>query len=101
MDRLPFKTLARFVQTLAVGRPVELPFALGARGTEWAETFVVGPDRINGGDTVLHKTSNRKNGNVREQMADVTDQVLDRGTHHNAATPIQPRTIGLEVDYRF
>jgi iron complex outermembrane receptor protein len=35
------------------------------------------------------------------QMADVTDQVLGRGTHHLAATPIQPRTVGLEVDYRF
>jgi outer membrane receptor protein involved in Fe transport len=34
-------------------------------------------------------------------MGDVTDQVLGRGTHHNAATPIQPRTVGLEVDYRF
>jgi outer membrane receptor protein involved in Fe transport len=34
-------------------------------------------------------------------MADVTDQVAGRGTHHTSATPIQPRTFGFEVDYRF
>ena len=34
-------------------------------------------------------------------MNDVTDQVLGRGTHHTAATPIQPRMFGVEVDYRF
>jgi outer membrane receptor protein involved in Fe transport len=33
-------------------------------------------------------------------MADVTNQVTGV-THHTAATPIMPRTIGLEVDYRF
>ncbi len=33
-------------------------------------------------------------------MNDVTNQVTGE-THHTAATPIQPRTIGLEVDYRF
>jgi outer membrane receptor protein involved in Fe transport len=34
-------------------------------------------------------------------MNDVTDQVLGRGTHHTAGTPIQPRMFGFEVDYRF
>ena len=33
-------------------------------------------------------------------MNDITSAVTDV-THHTAATPIQPRTIGLEVDYRF
>lgn len=33
-------------------------------------------------------------------MNDIVDQVFG-GTHHTAASPIQPRTIGLEVDYRF
>ena len=34
-------------------------------------------------------------------MTDMTDQVGGTGTHHIRAVPIQPRTIGLEVDYRF
>ena len=34
-------------------------------------------------------------------MADITDQVSGTGTHHTAATPIMPRTFGIEVDYRF
>jgi len=34
-------------------------------------------------------------------MNDVADQVGAAGTHHTAATPIQPRMFGLEVDYRF
>jgi iron complex outermembrane receptor protein len=33
-------------------------------------------------------------------MADVTNQVTGV-THHTSATPIMPRTFGLEVDYRF
>lgn len=33
-------------------------------------------------------------------MNDITSAVTGV-THHTAATPIQPRTIGLEVDYRF
>jgi len=33
-------------------------------------------------------------------MADVTNQVTGV-THHTAATPIMPRTFGIEVDYRF
>ena len=33
-------------------------------------------------------------------MNDVINQVTDE-THHTAATPIQPRTFGVEVDYRF
>ena len=33
-------------------------------------------------------------------MADITDQVTRTRTT-SAATPIQPRTFGLEVDYRF
>lgn len=33
-------------------------------------------------------------------MDDVTSQITGE-THHTAASPIQPRTIGLEVDYRF
>lgn len=33
-------------------------------------------------------------------MNDIVNQVTNE-THHTAATPIQPRTIGLEVDYRF
>jgi outer membrane receptor protein involved in Fe transport len=33
-------------------------------------------------------------------MNDITDQVTGI-THHTAASPIQPRTFGLEVDYRF
>ena len=33
-------------------------------------------------------------------MSDVTNQVTGV-THHTAATPIMPRTFGLEVDYRF
>lgn len=77
MDRQPFKTLARIVQTLAVGRAVELPFAPGERGMEWSETFEVGRDRVNGGEAVLHRISTRKNGNVREQLADATDWTLD------------------------
>ena len=34
-------------------------------------------------------------------MTDMTDQVGDAGTHHIRAVPIQPRTFGIEVDYRF
>jgi len=34
-------------------------------------------------------------------MTDMTDQVGGTGTHHIRAVPIQPRTFGLEVDYRF
>ena len=33
-------------------------------------------------------------------MGDVTNQVTGV-THHTAATPILPRTFGIEVDYRF
>ncbi|MUV13403.1 TonB-dependent receptor [Noviluteimonas gilva] len=33
-------------------------------------------------------------------MSDITNQVTGV-THHTAATPIMPRTFGLEVDYRF
>jgi len=33
-------------------------------------------------------------------MNDITNQVTDE-THHTAASPIQPRTFGVEVDYRF
>lgn len=77
MDRKPFQTLARIVQTLAVGKAVELPFAPGARGFEWSETFFVGPDRINGGDAVLHGNSSRKGGDVTEHRPEVTDWTLD------------------------
>ena len=34
-------------------------------------------------------------------MTDMTDQVGGTGTHHIRAVPIQPRTFGVEVDYRF
>ena len=33
-------------------------------------------------------------------MNDIINQVTDE-THHTAASPIQPRTFGVEVDYRF
>ena len=33
-------------------------------------------------------------------LTDITG-VLTGATHHLAAAPIQPRTFGLEVDYRF
>jgi len=33
-------------------------------------------------------------------MNDIVNQVTDE-THHTAASPIQPRTFGVEVDYRF
>lgn len=77
MDRMPFKTLARLVHTLAVGRAVTLPFAPGGRGFEWADTFVVGPDHANGGETVMHRMTTRKNGVEREQMASPCDWSLD------------------------
>ena len=34
-------------------------------------------------------------------MTDMTDQVGGTGTHHIRAVPIQPRTFGVEVDYKF
>ncbi|MFL6591695.1 MAG: TonB-dependent receptor [Luteimonas sp.] len=34
-------------------------------------------------------------------MTDMTDQVGGAGTHHIRAVPIQPRTFGVEVDYKF
>jgi outer membrane receptor protein involved in Fe transport len=34
-------------------------------------------------------------------MANISDQVFGGPPHHTAATPIMPRTFGLEVDYRF
>lgn len=76
MDRKPFHMLARIIQTLAVGRPVELPFALGARDTEWSETFVVGTDHVNGGDAVLHGSSSRKNGKTTVHRPEITEWSL-------------------------
>jgi outer membrane receptor protein involved in Fe transport len=34
-------------------------------------------------------------------MSNISDQVFGGPPHHTAATPIMPRTFGLEVDYRF
>lgn len=76
MDRKPIHTLARIVQTLAVGRPVTLPFQMGERETEWSETFELGINRVDREPAVLHRMSTRKNGVVRDQMADATDWSL-------------------------
>jgi hypothetical protein len=77
MERKPFQTLARVIQTLAVGRAFTLPFAMGARDTEWSETFEVAVDRIDGELSVMHRMTTRKGGMVREQMATATDWSLD------------------------
>lgn len=71
MDRTkPFATLARVVATLAAGRHVTTPFAMGARDTEWSETFRVGIDRVTRERAVLLETTTRKGGLEHRQMAD-------------------------------
>lgn len=76
-DHQPFDIFARVITTLAAGKAITLPFSLGARNTEWSETFVVGNDRINGGEALLHKMRSRKNGIVQEHLADPCDWGLD------------------------
>lgn len=68
--------LARVVATLAAGKPVTLPFAPGARGYEWSETFAVGLDRIDREPCVMHAMTTRKNGVVKPQTADSSDWSL-------------------------
>jgi len=71
MDRSrPFTTLARVVATLAAGKPVTTPFAMGQRRTEWSETFELGIDRIDRETCVLHSSTTRRDGVVRKQMSD-------------------------------
>lgn len=71
MDRTkPFTTLARVVATLAAEKPITLPFQMGARNTEWSETFSVGIDRVSREKAVLLRTTTRKGGVERVQMAD-------------------------------
>ena len=77
MSASHFATLAGVVQTLAAGRAVSLPFAMGGRQTEWAETFEVGTCRVSREPAVLHRMTTRKGGLVREQLADATDWSLD------------------------
>lgn len=77
MERKPFQTLARVIQTLAVGRAFTLPFAMGERQTEWSETFEVGTDRLDGELCVLHRMTTRKGGMTRDQNATATDWSLD------------------------
>ena len=76
MDRKPFQTLARIVQTLAAGRPVSLPFAMGQRNMEWAETFEVGRWRVDNEDAVMHRMTTRKGGVTKDQSAEPTDWSL-------------------------
>ena len=60
----------------------------------------------------LYAAFSNDNWTLRAYMKNVTDEraystmnditsAVTGVTHHTAATPIQPRTIGLEVDYRF
>jgi hypothetical protein len=71
MDRTkPFTTLARVVATLAAEKPITLPFQMGARNTEWSETFSVGIDRVSQEKAVLLQSTTRKGGVERVQMAD-------------------------------
>lgn len=76
-ERSPFILLARAVSTLAASKPITAPFVMGARQREFSETFIVGNDRVNGGDAVLHKVRTRKGDVVNDQLADPCFWSLD------------------------
>lgn len=86
MDRSqPFTILARVVATLADRKPVTTPYAMGARNTEWSETFRVDVERVTREHAVLHEMRSRRDGVERHQSSDacfwslseMLDQIID------------------------
>lgn len=106
MDRSqPYTMLARLVATLSEIKPVSVPFAMGARNTEWSETFRVDKDRITNEIAVVHEMWTRRTGVARMQssescfwsLGEMLDQMVEWNDEDFAAVEAMliPYTSGM------